>query len=76
MMQNALRFVLAQDVSVVIPGLKSTQEVEVAAKTGTEYTELTSNEAERFKVQFKDVSIENSLGHLSGFCGKLGMRDQ
>ena len=63
MAQNALRFVLAQDVSVVIPGLKSTQEVEVAAKTGNEYAELTSNEAERFKVHFK-----GSYCRDCGFC--------
>ena len=32
MARNALRFVLSQDISVVIPGMKSIEEVEVAAK--------------------------------------------
>ena len=37
MVRSALKFVLAQDVSTVIPGLSSTAEVEVAAKVGEEY---------------------------------------
>ena len=34
MVDNALRYVLSQDIATVIPGLKSIQEVETAAKTG------------------------------------------
>ncbi|MGD2066680.1 MAG: aldo/keto reductase [Candidatus Bathyarchaeota archaeon] len=54
MVRSALRFVLAQDVSVVVTGMKSVEEVETAAKVGNEYSELTSAEKERFKVQFDD----------------------
>jgi len=54
MVRNALRFVLAQDVSVVVTGLKSIKEVETAAQVGNRYRELTSDEEERFSVQFGD----------------------
>jgi aryl-alcohol dehydrogenase-like predicted oxidoreductase len=43
MVRSALRFVLAQDVSVVVPGLRSIEEVEVAAKVGDEYRGLTKD---------------------------------
>ena len=52
MAQSALRYVLAQDVSVVIAGVKSTQEVEAAAKAGNEYAGLTVEEEARFRVKF------------------------
>ena len=52
MVRSALRFVLAQDVSVVVTGLKSIEEVETAAKVGENYKALTSDEEERFRVQF------------------------
>lgn len=48
MVNNALRYVLSQDVSVVIPGLKSLSEVETAAKAGEQYMGLTSKEQEQF----------------------------
>ena len=51
MVRSALKFVLAQDVSTVIPGLSSTAEVEVAAKVGEEYRALTRDEEKRFRVQ-------------------------
>ena len=35
---SALRYVLSQDVAAVIPGLKSINEVEMAAKDGKEYS--------------------------------------
>ena len=52
MVRNALRFVLAQDVSVAVTGMKSIKEVEAAAQVGNEYTELTGDEEERFRVEF------------------------
>jgi uncharacterized protein len=54
MTHSALRFVLSQDISVTIPGLKSVAEVEVAAKTGNEYAGLTAEENKRFTVQLGD----------------------
>lgn len=50
--RSALRFILSQDVSVVIPGLKSVQEAEIAAKTGNQFTRLTHEEEKRFNVEF------------------------
>jgi predicted aldo/keto reductase-like oxidoreductase len=52
MVRSALRFVLAQDVSVVVTGLKSIEEVETAAKAGEEYKGLTDDEEKGFRVQF------------------------
>jgi len=52
MVRSALRFVLAQDVSVVVTGMKSIEEVDAAAQVGNEYTEYTTVETNRFKVQF------------------------
>jgi predicted aldo/keto reductase-like oxidoreductase len=48
MASNAQRYVLSQDISTVIPGLKTINEVETAAKTGEQYRGLTSEEQERF----------------------------
>ena len=45
---NALHYVLAQDVSVVIPGLRSIHEVEVAANAGEEYRGTPLKEQQRF----------------------------
>ncbi len=51
MVRNALRFVLAQNVSIVISGLKSIEEVEIASKVGEEYSGLTRDEEKRFSVR-------------------------
>jgi predicted aldo/keto reductase-like oxidoreductase len=51
MVCSALRYVLAQDVSVVVPGLRSIEGVETAAKVGEEYAGLTQDEKERFNVR-------------------------
>jgi predicted aldo/keto reductase-like oxidoreductase len=48
--RSALRFVLAQDISTVVPGFKSIKEVEVAAKVGEEFKGLTPEEKSLFKV--------------------------
>ena len=52
MVRNALRFVLAQDVSVVVPGFKSIEEVDAVAKVGEDYSGLTRDEEKRFGAQF------------------------
>ena len=52
MVRSALRFVLAQDVSVVVTGFNAIAEVETAAKVGNEYKGLTSDEEKRFRIQF------------------------
>jgi len=52
MVRNALKFVLAQDVSVVVTGLKSIEEVETAAQVGNEYEELTKAEKNHFSIRF------------------------
>jgi predicted aldo/keto reductase-like oxidoreductase len=49
MVENALRFVLSQDIATVIPGLKSIQEVETAAKTAEQYNGLTEEEKNHFR---------------------------
>jgi uncharacterized protein len=45
---NALRYVLSQDVASVIPGLKSVGEVETAVKAAERLSGLTSSEREQF----------------------------
>jgi uncharacterized protein len=57
---SLLRFVLSQDVAVVIPGLRSIGEVEAAAKTGEKYTGLTVEEQTRFTFE---------LGNYCRDCG-------
>ena len=52
MVYNALRFVLAQDVAVVVTGLKSIKEVEIAAQVGTDFEGLIVDEKNRFRVEF------------------------
>jgi len=54
MVHNALRFVLSQDVSVVVTGFKSIEEVETAARVGNDYRGLTSDEKNRFSAQFEE----------------------
>jgi predicted aldo/keto reductase-like oxidoreductase len=54
MAQSALRFALAQDIAVTIPGLKSVAEVEAAAKAGNEFSGLTAEEEQRFTVKSGD----------------------
>jgi len=49
--RNALSYVLAQEVSVVVPGLRSIEEVETAARVGEEYEGLRHDEKERFSVR-------------------------
>ena len=44
MARSALRFALSQDISTVIPGLKTIEEVEVAANSGNEYTQTTEEQ--------------------------------
>ncbi len=48
---SLLRFVLSQDISAVIPGLRSIGEVETAAKAGVEYKVLTAEEQKRFSFE-------------------------
>jgi len=52
MVRNALNFVLSQDVSMVLTGFKSIEEVETAAQVGNEYRELTEAEKRHFSIQF------------------------
>ena len=55
MVNNALRFVFSQDVSVVATGFKSIEEVETAAKVGNDYHRgLTLDEKYRFSAQFEE----------------------
>jgi predicted aldo/keto reductase-like oxidoreductase len=48
MVDNALRYVLSQDIATVIPGLKSIQEVETAVKAAEQYIGLTTREKNHF----------------------------
>jgi predicted aldo/keto reductase-like oxidoreductase len=48
MVSNALSFVFSQDVSVVVTGVRSVQEVETATKAEENYTELTKEQKSRF----------------------------
>jgi len=59
MVNNALRYILSQDIATVIPGLKSVSEVETAAKAGEQYKGLTPREQ----------------GHFSFNLGKCYCRD-
>jgi predicted aldo/keto reductase-like oxidoreductase len=51
---SALRFVLSQEVSSVIPGLRSLHEVEVAAGAGEDYQCLTPKEQQHFTFNLGD----------------------
>lgn len=48
--RNALRFILAHDISTVVPGLTSVKQVETAVKVGEEFEELTKEERARYKI--------------------------
>jgi uncharacterized protein len=50
MAASALRYVLSQKIALTIPGMRSINEVEVAAKAGGEFKSLTKEEATRFQV--------------------------
>ncbi|MGE5533825.1 MAG: aldo/keto reductase [Bacillota bacterium] len=52
MARSALRYVLSQDISTVITGLKTISEVETAAKTGEHFRELTPKEQKGFDFNF------------------------
>ena len=54
MVHNALRFVLSHDVSVVVTGFKSVEEVETAAQLGNDFKWLTRDENDRFAAQFDE----------------------
>jgi aryl-alcohol dehydrogenase-like predicted oxidoreductase len=60
MVSSALRFVLAQDVSTVVPGLRSTKEVEVAAKVGEKYRVLTKDEKKHSKYDLTGATVETA----------------
>jgi predicted aldo/keto reductase-like oxidoreductase len=51
MVSSALRYVLSQDIAVTIPGMRSTDEVEVAAKVGNKFNRLTKQEIARFNIE-------------------------
>ncbi|HLN44832.1 MAG TPA: aldo/keto reductase [Candidatus Sulfotelmatobacter sp.] len=54
MVNTALKYVLAQDVSVVIPGYSRVNEVEVAAEVGVNYTGLTNAEESLLSLDLGD----------------------
>jgi predicted aldo/keto reductase-like oxidoreductase len=51
MARNSLRFVLAQEIAVTIPGVKSAEEAETAAKAGNGFVQLTQDEKNHFHVK-------------------------
>jgi uncharacterized protein len=55
MVHSALRFVLAQDIAVTIPGVQSIEEVEVAAQTGNDFAGLTTEEKQHFAADLSMV---------------------
>lgn len=59
--RTALRYVLSQDISVVIPGLRSVSEVETAARVGTDYNGLTLQEQTRFNFNLVDYCRDCGL---------------
>lgn len=61
MAENALRYVLSQDVTTVIPGLRNLSEVDIAAKTGTNYVGLTAEEQKRFNFVLGDYCRDCGL---------------
>jgi predicted aldo/keto reductase-like oxidoreductase len=56
---SALRYVLSQDVAVVIPGLRSVGEVETAAQTGNQYNGLTAQEQKRFNFNLDESNCRD-----------------
>ena len=63
MAKRALKFVLAHDVTTVVPGLGSIEEVEAAAKVGEEFEELNKEEENLFRMDFGEPYCRN--------CGTL-----
>jgi predicted aldo/keto reductase-like oxidoreductase len=61
--RNALRFILAQNISTIIPGFKNVREVEVAARVGEEFKGLTIKEEKLFK-----ANLENDHCRDCGLC--------
>jgi predicted aldo/keto reductase-like oxidoreductase len=59
--QNALRFVLSQDVAAVIAGLRSTGEVDTAARMGNHYGGLSAEEQRRFSFNLGDYCRDCGL---------------
>ena len=57
---SSLRFVLSQDISTVIPGMRNIHEVEIAAKAGKNFNGLTLDEVKRFSFD---------LGNYCRDCG-------
>ena len=55
MASAALRYVLSQEIAVTIPGLRSVEEVDIAAKIGKEFTRLSSQEKAQFQTQLGDL---------------------
>jgi predicted aldo/keto reductase-like oxidoreductase len=47
--RNALKFILAQDISTIVPGFKNVKEVETAAEVGEEFRGLSPEEERLFK---------------------------
>jgi uncharacterized protein len=62
MVKTALRYVLSQNIAVVIPGLRNLNEVETAAQTGHNFTGVTVEEQKRFT-----FSLDNSCRDC-GLC--------
>ena len=62
--ERALRFVLAQEADVVIPGLGSPQEVEDAVAVGEAYEPLSPSELQRLLEEAKELGTE--------FCRQCG----
>jgi predicted aldo/keto reductase-like oxidoreductase len=58
---DALRYVLSQDISAVIPGLRSKSEVKIAAETGYTYKGLTPEERKRFSFELGDYCRDCGL---------------
>ena len=56
MVSSLLRYVLAQDIAVTIPGLRSINKVEIAADVGEKFNELTQNEKARFNFRLGKVT--------------------
>jgi predicted aldo/keto reductase-like oxidoreductase len=54
MATNALRYLLSQDVSTVIAGVKTISEVETAANAGKNFRRLTTMEKDRFSFELGD----------------------
>jgi hypothetical protein len=48
--RNSLRFILAHDISTVVPGLTSVKQVETAVKVGEKFGGLTKEERARYKI--------------------------